>query len=87
MITYLILYDPFGYAISPVSLVFVGLTAWLYVRGVTRPSRVLDTIAVWRQAVFLAGLEPPQAARARRTHSALAHGPSASVWQRALPLS
>jgi putative membrane protein len=56
MIRYLILYDPFGYAISPVLLFSVGLAAWLYVRSVNRASRIPGAIAVWRQIVFFAGL-------------------------------
>lgn len=56
MINYLINYDPFGYSVSPVSLISVSLAAWLYSRGLTRNSRVLGTIAVWRPAVFFVGL-------------------------------
>ncbi len=56
MINYLIHYDPFGYAISPVSLVSVGVAAWLYLHGLARSSRILGRIAFWRQALFFVGL-------------------------------
>jgi len=56
MITYLIHYDPFGYAISPVSFVSVGLAAWLYMRGLAGSSRILGRITVWRQVQFFTGI-------------------------------
>jgi putative membrane protein len=56
MITYLIHYDPFGYAISPVSFVSVGLAAWVYMRGLARSSRILGRITVWRQVQFFTGI-------------------------------
>ena len=56
MITYLIHYDPFGYAISPVSFVSVGLAAWVYMRGLVRSARIRGTVSMWRQALFFAGL-------------------------------
>ena len=38
MITnFFFLYDPFGYVLSPVSLIVVGLTAWLFLRGAVNP--------------------------------------------------
>ena len=56
MITYFLNFDPFGYAISPVSLVSVSLAAWFYVRGLARSARIRGTVSVWRQALFFAGL-------------------------------
>ena len=56
MITYFLLFDPFGYAISPVSLVSVSLAAWVYMRGLVRSARIRGTVSMWRQALFLAGL-------------------------------
>ncbi|RKF12489.1 cytochrome c oxidase assembly protein [Roseovarius spongiae] len=56
MITYFFLYDPFGYAISPLTLIFVGFAAGLYLRGLSRSSRMLGRTAAWRQALFFAGL-------------------------------
>lgn len=56
MITYLILYDPFGYAISPLSLISVGLAAWFYMRGLSRSARIRGTGSSWQQALFFAGL-------------------------------
>ena len=56
MITYFFLFDPFGYAISPVSLVSVSLAAWVYMRGLVRSARIRGTVSMWRQALFLAGL-------------------------------
>jgi putative membrane protein len=56
MITYFLLFDPFGYAISPVSLVSVSLAAWVYMRGLVRSARIRRTVSMWRQALFLAGL-------------------------------
>jgi putative membrane protein len=56
MITYFFLLDPFGYAISPVSLVSIGLAAWLYIRGHARSARIRGTVSIWRQALFFAGL-------------------------------
>jgi putative membrane protein len=56
MITYFLLFDPFGYAFSPVSLVSVSLAAWVYMRGLVRSARIRGTVSMWRQALFLAGL-------------------------------
>ncbi|MFC4734730.1 MULTISPECIES: cytochrome c oxidase assembly protein [Roseobacteraceae] len=56
MIAYFLLFDPFGYAISPVSLVSVSLAAWIYMRGVARSTRLRGTVSIWRQALFFAGL-------------------------------
>lgn len=56
MITYFLLFDPFGYAISPVSLVSVSLAAWVYMCGLVRSARIRGTVSMWRQALFLAGL-------------------------------
>ena len=56
MITYFFLFDPFGYAISPVSVVSVSLAGWFYMRGLTRSARIRGTVSIWRQALFLAGL-------------------------------
>ena len=56
MIAYFLLFDPFGYAISPVSLVSVSLAAWVYMRGLVRSARIRGTVSMWRQALFLAGL-------------------------------
>jgi len=56
MITYLIFYDPFGYTISPVFLIAIGLAAWLYIRGQARSARIRGTVSIWRQALFFAGL-------------------------------
>lgn len=56
MIAYFLLFDPFGYAISPVSLVSVSLAAWIYMRGVARSIRLRGTVSIWRQALFFAGL-------------------------------
>lgn len=56
MIDFFITYDPFGYAISPVSLVSVSLAAWFYVCGLARSARIRGRVAVWRQALFFAGL-------------------------------
>ena len=56
MITYFFLFDPFGYAISPVSLVSVSLAAWVYMRGLVRSARIRGTVSMWRQALFFAGL-------------------------------
>ncbi|MSU89392.1 cytochrome c oxidase assembly protein [Rhodobacteraceae bacterium 2CG4] len=56
MIGYLILYDPLGYAVSPVSLVLVGMAAWVYMRGLARSVRILGKVAAWRQLLFFAGL-------------------------------
>lgn len=56
MITYFFLFDPFGYAISPVSLVSVGLAAWVYMRGLARSARIRGTVSIWREALFFAGL-------------------------------
>ena len=56
MITYFLLFDPFGYAISPVFLVSVSLAAWVYMRGLVRSARIRGTVSMWRQALFFAGL-------------------------------
>ncbi|MET4103287.1 putative membrane protein [Roseovarius sp. MBR-78] len=56
MINFLINYNPFGYAISPVTLFSIGLATWLYIRGLKRSSRILGRIAVWRSALFFGGL-------------------------------
>ncbi|KRS14151.1 cytochrome c oxidase assembly protein [Roseovarius indicus] len=56
MITYFLHFDPFGYAISPVSLVSVSLAAWCYMRGLARSARIRGTVSLWRQALFFAGL-------------------------------
>ena len=56
MITYFLNFDPFGYAISPVSLVSVSLAACVYMRGLARSARIRGTVSMWRQALFFAGL-------------------------------
>lgn len=56
MITHLILYDPFGDAISTASLASVGLAAWLYISGLTRSRRIVGRTTGWRHAGFFAGL-------------------------------
>ena len=56
MITYFFLFDPFGYAISPVSVVSVSLAGWFYMRGLTRSARIRGAVSIWRPALFFVGL-------------------------------
>ena len=57
MITnFFFLYDPFGYVLSPVSLIVVGLTAWLFLRGLKIHARCLGRVSGWRRTAFFAGL-------------------------------
>ena len=56
MITYFFLFDPFGYAISPVSVVSVSLAAWVYMRGLVRSARIRGAVSIWRPALFFVGL-------------------------------
>jgi len=50
------LYDPFGDELSPVSLIVVGLTAWLFLRGLKIHVRCLGRVSGWRRTVFFVGL-------------------------------
>ena len=57
MITnFFFLYDPFGYVLSPVSLIVVGLTAWLFLRGLKIHARCLGRVSGWRRTAFFVGL-------------------------------
>ena len=58
MITnFFFLYDPFGYVLSPVSLIVVGLTVWLFLRGLKIHARCLGRVSGWRRTAFFVGLE------------------------------
>lgn len=57
MITnFFFLYDPFGYVLSPVSLIVVGLTVWLFLRGLKIHARCLGRVSGWRRTAFFVGL-------------------------------
>ncbi|MEM7671522.1 MAG: hypothetical protein AAF317_20770, partial [Pseudomonadota bacterium] len=60
MITNLfLLYDPFGDALSPVSLIVVGLTAWLFLRGLKIHARCLGRVSGRRRTGFLENPRTP----------------------------
>jgi len=48
--------DPFGPALSPVSVAALAAVAWIYVHGHRRPRRLRPQPAIWQDALFFLGL-------------------------------
>ena len=53
------LYGPFGYSLSPVSPIVVGLTAWLFLRGLKKYARCLVRVSGGRRTGFLENPRTP----------------------------